>query len=86
MDSKLDKIAEDITDIKVTSAKQEVNLENLTEQVRIHVKRTDLLELEIKPIKEHVALINACLKILGLTALLAGLGWNVIELLRYFRS
>lgn len=65
---KLDKISDDMTDIKVTIAKQQVSLDD-------HIKRTNMLEEsveflydEIKPIKLHVSQVSAILKFLGIVA------------------
>ncbi len=44
IDIKLEKIAEDIGDIKVTIAKQEVILGGLAKSVEHHIKRTDTLQ------------------------------------------
>lgn len=43
-DSKLDKISEDIVELKVISGRQSEILERLTESVEHHVKRSDTLE------------------------------------------
>jgi hypothetical protein len=42
--NKIDKISEDIIELKVISAQQNVILERLTESVEHHVKRSDTLE------------------------------------------
>lgn len=58
MDTKehFDKIHETLGEIKVTLA---VNTASLQE----HIKRTNILEDEIKPIKAHVAVVSPLLKI-----------------------
>lgn len=57
MDKRLDSI-------DITLARQAKDLE-------YHIKRTDLLEAEVKPIREHVTLITTGVKILmGLGALI----------------
>lgn len=62
---KLDKIQSDISEIKVTLA---VN----TEQLKEHMRRSDLLEArveqvndELKPVQEHVAMLKGMAKLLG---------------------
>lgn len=70
MDSKLDKIQEHLASVDVTLAKQEVSL---TE----HVKRSTLLEENVKmlrseftPIQKHVIVVNGVLRLLSLIGLL----------------
>lgn len=57
--AKVEKISDDQSDMKITLAKQEENL-------RQHMRRSDLLEegitvlkTEMEPIKHHVALVGA---------------------------
>lgn len=66
VEQKLDKIVD-------TLGQQAVTLERLTVTVEDHVRRTNILEEEIKPIKKHVWMINGALKFIGLLSLLAGL-------------
>lgn len=67
---KQDEIAKDLAQINVTLAKQEVSLAE-------HIRRTELLELEVKPIKQHVQRVNNILAAMGLIvsgiSILAGL-------------
>jgi hypothetical protein len=64
IDSKLDKIQEVLTD-------QAVTLGRLTVSVEEHVRRTNILENDIKPIKTHVAMVHGALKLIGLLSLFA---------------
>lgn len=57
VEKKLDKIAEDITEIKVTLAGQHVSLVE-------HVRRTNLLEKKIEPIQKHVDYIQGGIKLI----------------------
>lgn len=73
MDAKLDKIAEDIAEIKITMAEVKKDL-------AYHIRRTDLLESEVRPVKAHVDRLNAALGLvkwvlgfLGLSGLIAAL-------------
>jgi len=62
---KLDKIADDITAIKVTLA---VNTASLEE----HVKRTNLLEDSLKPIHGHITRVEGAVKlVVALSAIAA---------------
>lgn len=74
VEDKLDKVADDISQINITLAKQEVSLAT-------HIKRTELLEAKIEPIEKHVLMFNGVLKFIGVVALFVG----IIEgLLRIF--
>jgi hypothetical protein len=53
-DEKLDKIKDDITDIKITLSKMESTLDRNTDSLEIHVKRTDLLEAKVELVKTEV--------------------------------
>jgi hypothetical protein len=75
---KLDKIAEDITDIKVTIAKQEVNIAE-------HMKRSDAIELhgsileeQFKKMQKRFFMIDGAVKFIGFLAILAAI-WEVIR-------
>jgi hypothetical protein len=81
------KIMDDIVDMKVLLAKQEENL-------AYHVKRTDLAEENIKllraqlekdlaPVKSHVALVNAALKIVGGLSVALSITVSVVKLISY---
>lgn len=70
IDAKLDKLQEHLASVDVTLAKQEVSL---TE----HVRRSGLLEENVKmlrsdftPIQKHVIMIGGALKFLGLISAL----------------
>ncbi len=52
--NKIDKIADDIVDLKITAAKQNEILERLTDSVEYHIKRTDALEDLHAIIKEEM--------------------------------
>lgn len=82
-----DKISEDITQIKVIQAKQEENL-------REHMRRTQILEerqdkfvehfdTELKPIKSHINLIEAGLKIGGIGAAIISMLATILKVISY---
>ena len=64
MDKKLDKIAEDISEIKTTLAEQHVVLKE-------HIRRTEILESEVRPIKAPVAKVEGIVKAIILVATVA---------------
>jgi len=65
-ENKLDSIVSDVNLIKVTLAAQNMSLED-------HIKRTNILEGEIRPIKRHVYQVEGALKLLGALALMAAI-------------
>jgi hypothetical protein len=76
MEAKLDRIADDIGEIKVIQAKHH-------EQLEYHIKRTNLLEEIIRPIIEFMAMIKGVSKFIGLIALGAGIAEGIVALLEY---
>lgn len=61
---KIDKIADKLTALDVTTIKQQVILNE-------HIRRTELLEETVKPLSKHVNIMNAALKILGIVSTIA---------------
>lgn len=61
MENKLDKIQDDVTEIKV-------HLAEYNQQLQIHIKRSDALERKMEPIEKHVNMVNGALKFLGVLA------------------
>jgi hypothetical protein len=53
-DQKLDKIHNDVQDIKISLAKVEMTLERNTADVEKHIRRSDNYEDEMKKLKEEV--------------------------------
>ena len=65
MEKKIDDTLEHMSSIDVTLAMQHTSLAD-------HIRRTELLENDLKPIKNHVAMVHGGLKLLGLIALVVG--------------
>lgn len=61
IETKLDDTNEHLASIDVTLASQHVSLKH-------HIRRTELLEKELAPIKRHVDMVNGALKLLGILA------------------
>ena len=74
LEAKVDIIRDDIAGINTTLAKQEVNLDK-------HMKRSDALEAQVAPLKEHLIQLKGVMNFVKLIALLAG----IIECIRLFR-
>ena len=81
IEEKLDKVDEKLSSIDVTLAKQAKDLEH-------HIFRTDLAEAniellrnELQPVKKHVALVDAGLKIIGALASISAFILGLAKLL-----
>ena len=66
IEKKIDAIGERLNNIDVTLVKQNLEIEH-------HIKRTDLLEEQVKPVVEHVTFVKVSLRWLGAAALVAGI-------------
>lgn len=76
IESKLDKVVDEIGEIKETTAKQQVSLD-------YHIKRTDLLEKKLEPVEEHVQLVSSVFKVIGGLAIIAGIVSVIFQILSY---
>ena len=76
VDQKLDKIVD-------TLGQQAVTLERLTVTVEDHVRRTNILEADMAPIKRHVWMVNGALKLIGLMGLLAAIAEGLAAWLKH---
>lgn len=73
---KLDKLDDRLDSVDKTLVKQELNLQE-------HMRRSDLLEEQMQPLKRHVAIFEAFLKVFGATsAVLATIG-SILKILHY---
>lgn len=63
IETKIDHITDKIVSLDITSAKQQTSLDE-------HIRRTNLLEEEIRPIKKHVDRVNGALSVIGFIAVL----------------
>lgn len=76
IENKLDKVIDDIGNIKETTAKQQVSLD-------YHIKRTDLLEEKLEPVEAHVHMISSMFKIVGGIAVVAGIIGVIMQIIEY---
>lgn len=73
----LERLDNSVDSINVTLAKQEVHLAE-------HIRRTELLEEEMKPVRDHVNRVNSLLLIIGgIFAVIAAVK-GVIEIIQLF--
>lgn len=64
--AKLDKIYDRLSSIDSTLSSQH-------EVLKEHIRRTEVLESEIKPVQRHVTMVEGAIKFIGLLALIVGL-------------
>lgn len=64
IEDKIDKITEHISSIDSTLASQHVSLKE-------HIRRTEILETEIKPIQKHVSMMQGAFKFIMYLSLIA---------------
>jgi hypothetical protein len=90
IDIKVDRLQEDITEIKITAARHEEILIKQEKNIDYHILRTDLLQSEIsnvrdelKPIHRHVNMVSGALKLIGLLGVLAGIAKVLLDLSKH---
>lgn len=66
MNAKLDKLDSRLDNVDITLVKQHAQLEE-------HIRRTNLLESEVKPIKEHVSNLRGIGKLIAILGSIVGL-------------
>jgi hypothetical protein len=66
----LDRIESDIVELKITSAKQEENLKEHIRRTEIAEENITLIREEIRPLKDHVIVVNGVLKVLGVVSII----------------
>ena len=71
---KLDKLDDRLDSVDKTLVKQEENLKE-------HIRRTELLEEELKPIKKHIGHMEGALKLFGGIGLLLGIVTGILKIL-----
>lgn len=83
VDEKLDKILEDLSEIKVVTA---VNTAHLEE----HIRRTDLLETRveqvatsIQPLKSHVDMVKGAVKLITICGIIASILGVLLKFLHH---
>ncbi len=79
IEEKLDRVLERVSSIDATIASQHVSL---TE----HIRRTEILENQVAPIKDHVAQLRGIAKFLGASAAIIGLAAAVSEIMSYLKG
>lgn len=70
-DQKLDKIDEKLDNLDTRLDVIDKHLAVYNSQLEIHIKRTELLEIELKPVKAHVHQMKGAAKLIGILSVLA---------------
>ncbi len=76
IEDKIDAVGQKIGSIDVTLASQHESLKD-------HMRRTELLEQSIEPIKKHVNMVSGALKLIGLLATIGAIIEGIVALLTY---
>jgi len=82
--NKLDKIQDDITEIKVTMAVNTANLgEHMarTEQVETAI---EILKKELTPVRDHVLKVNYTIALIGAIGSVAAFAYSITHVISFF--
>lgn len=77
MSKSLERLDTSVDSINVTLAVQ-------AEQLKTHIKRSDALEEQLKPIQQHVNRVNTLMLLLGGILALLGAVKTIIEIVQFF--
>lgn len=80
---KLDRLSDDISDIKVVQGRQEENLGEHMRRTELAEENLELLRGEIKPIKSYVEHANGVFKFFGGLAILATLISGILKIVQH---
>lgn len=78
LESKLDRLDERLDRIDVTLAAQHVSLAE-------HIRRTQILENHMEPVRTHVTMVKGVAKAIGLLALGGGIAQGVASILELLK-
>jgi len=70
---RVNEVRKDVQDVKVTMARNTSSLEE-------HMRRTEILERQIEPLRSHVTMVNGILKFIGFLAVIGGIIDMVVRL------
>lgn len=73
---KQERIADDVSDIKVTLAAQH-------ESLKLHMRRSDALEAQVEIIKKDANMLHGALKLIGLIGVISGIATSVLKILKF---
>jgi archaellum component FlaC len=79
MEDKIDRIGGEVSEVNI-------HIAEIKKDLRYHIKRTDLLEAEVKPIKKHVIMVSGVVKFFGLVSFLIALIEGILTMLGHFNK
>jgi hypothetical protein len=79
---RLDRIENKIDDLNDKVGSIDVTLAVNTEQLKIHIHRTDLLEKAIVPLQKKEQMVEGVLKFVGIVSLVLGVVYTAIRVLK----
>lgn len=82
-ESKLDAIAQDISDIKITLVKQEENIAHHIYRTDLAEKNIEALRTDLKPVETHVKHVEGGLKVLGILSVVATIAAGVVKVIQF---
>lgn len=77
---KVEQVAQDQSEMKVTLAGQAVQLEQHILRTKLAEENIELLRKDLKPVEKHVNMVNGAFKFIGVLASLAAIGKLIVEL------
>lgn len=78
IENKVDKISERINSVDVTLAAQHESLKD-------HMRRTELLEQAVEPLKSHLNAVHMAAKLIGVIVGIITVGAAVVEIFSYLK-
>ena len=81
LDSKVDAIKEDTGCLKVEQAKHGKDISRNADDLKVHMKRTKLLEDRMCPLEKHVNMWSGVGKALGVISVVSGIIFGIFRLL-----
>lgn len=81
IEEKIDRIEDRISNVDVTLAKQAKDLEHHIYRTSLAEENLDLIRQEMVPVKKHVALVDATLKVIGAISSFTAFIFGVLKLI-----
>lgn len=81
-DRRLERIENKVDDLADHLSKIDVTLSAQHESLKHHIKRSDLLESEVKPLKRKIYMAEGALKVIGVLLGLGGLYELLVRVIR----
>lgn len=81
--AKLDKLIEEMTELKEVSIKQEINLQNHMKRTELMEENMDILREEVKPLQKRFDAQNTIFKLIGIGASIITVGAGLIKIAEY---